>query len=97
VTRVFVRPAAAGDIEDAFLWYEEQRPGLGEEFLEELNITIASIVENPGNYPVMKRETRRVLLRRFPYGVYYRVLEDRVLVVACYHARRDPRGWQKRT
>jgi plasmid stabilization system protein ParE len=81
-----VRPAAAADIDDAFLWYEGQRAGLGHD----------GIAEHPLRYPVIRRNTRRALLRRFPYAIYYRVYGDVIVVVACMHGRRDPRRWQVR-
>jgi plasmid stabilization system protein ParE len=91
-----VRPAAAADIDDAFLWYEGQRAGLGHEFLAAAQALIDSIAEHPLRYPVIRRNTRRALLRRFPYAIYYRVYGDVILVVACMHGRRDPRRWQVR-
>lgn len=45
--QVIVRPAAAADIDDAYQWYEAQRPGLGEEFLVALNATRDRVVEQP--------------------------------------------------
>jgi len=83
-------------VEDAFLWYESQRAGLGEEFLSSIQATLQAIGENPLRFPVVHHSTRRALVRRFPYGVFYRVLEDVVLVVACFHARRDPGRWGER-
>ena len=94
--RVLVRPAAAADIEDAYHWYEGQRPGLGEEFLIAVDAAKNRIADDPAKFPVIHRETRRVLLRRFPYGLYYRVFEDTVVIVACMHGRRDPRRWRER-
>ena len=90
------RPAAAADVEDAYRWYEAQRPGLGEEFLAGVKIVIESMTANPELFPVVHRETRRALLRRFPYGLYYRIVDDQIVVVACMHGRRDPRQWQSR-
>ena len=90
------RPAAAADLDDAFRWYERQRVGLGEEFLGAVRRTLDSIVEKPELYPVVRRGTRRAFLKRFPYGLYYRLLSDQVIIVACYHGKRDPRGWRKR-
>ena len=54
------------------------------------------IVENPDAYPVLHRDTRRILLDHFPYGLYYRVVGDRLVVVACMHAARHPTRWQSR-
>lgn len=85
MSRVEFRPAAAADID-----------GLGERFLAAVGDAVALIAESPLQFAVLHRETRRVLLRRFPYGVYYRMLDGRVLVVACIHARRDARHWRNR-
>jgi plasmid stabilization system protein ParE len=96
VKRPVFRKAAAADIEDAFLWYEGQRAGLGGQFLSAVEGALGSIVENPRQYPAVHRETHRMLLHRFPYGLFYRIVQDRVVVVACMHASRDPRRWQAR-
>lgn len=90
------RPAAAADVEDAYRWYESQQGGLGEEFLAAVRVVIESMMANPELFPVVHRRTRRALLRRFPYGLYYRIVDDQIVVVACMHGRRDPRRWQSR-
>jgi len=92
-----VRPAAAADIDEAFLWYEGQRPRLGHDFLSAAQSVIDAVADHPFRHPVVRRNTRRALLRRFPYAIYYRVYEDIVVVVACMHGRRDPKRWQSRT
>ena len=89
--RVLVRAAAAADIDAAYLWYEQQRAGLGEEFLLEVQTVRERILRNPETFPVMHRQTRRVLLKRFPYAMYYRLAGDLVIVIACLHGRRDPK------
>ena len=96
--QVIVRPAAAADIDEAYRWYEAQRPGLGEEFLLALNATRDRVVEQPEAYPVLLRATRRALVpKRFPYGLFYRIYGDTIVIVACMHAKRDPRRWQRRS
>jgi len=96
--QVIVRPAAAADIEDAYQWYESQRPGLGEEFLGALRVTRDRVLEQPEAFPVLHRDTRRALIpQRFPYGLFYRVYGDTIVIVACMHAKRNPRRWQRRT
>jgi plasmid stabilization system protein ParE len=92
-----VRPAAAADIDEAFLWYEGQRAGLGNEFLAAAQALLEAIAQRPLGYPVIHRNARRALFHRFPYCVYYRVYGDIIVVVACMHGRRDPRRWQSRT
>lgn len=50
----------------------------------------------PERYPVVRGDVHRVLVSPFPYGLFYRVVRTQVIVVACYHLRRDPRGWHGR-
>jgi len=96
VTSVVVRPAAAADIDEAALWYESKRPGLGDEFLVAVQSAIDRIVAKPALYPIIHRNTRRALIRRFPYAIFYRVHEGTVIVTACMHGRRNPSRWQSR-
>jgi plasmid stabilization system protein ParE len=84
------RPAAIADIEDAFRWYEARRPGLGAEFLDEVEAALATVVDHPAIYGLVHRNVRRVLLRRFPYGIFYVSEPTSVVVIACFHVRRDP-------
>ena len=95
--RLVVRPAAEADIVEAALWYEQRSPGLGPEFLRAVDVSLAEIARMPERYPVIHRELRRALLPRFPYGIYFLAMPDAVIVVACIHARRDPRRWQERS
>jgi plasmid stabilization system protein ParE len=95
--RFIVRPAAAADIDEAYLWYESQGVGLGNEFLAAAQAVVDAIAEDPLKHPVVHRNTRRTLLKRFPYALYYRVYDDVVVVVACMHGRRSPSRWQSRT
>lgn len=83
-------------MDDAYVWYESKKPGLGEEFLEAVDDVIATAVEHPMRYRVVVLDIRQALVRRFPYRVLYRILGDEVVVVACFHARRDPRRWEER-
>ncbi len=87
---------AEADVEEAFEWYEAQRPGLGAAFRRALDIAVAAVENHAEAYAVIHRSTRRVLLPRFPYGLYYRVLEQNIVVVACMHAKRHPRTWRSR-
>ena len=93
---VVFRPEARDEVDEAFAWYERQRPGLGEEFLAAVREVLDRIQENPEIYAVAYRDVRRGLTGRFPYGVFYRVEAARIVVLAVYHGRRDPRSWQER-
>jgi len=94
---IVVQPAAAADIDEAFLWYEGRREGLGFEFLAAVQSTLDAIISRPTAYQVVHRDTRRALLRRFPYAIFFRIYDDIIIVVACMHARRHPGQWKSRS
>lgn len=91
-----VRPAAVADLEDAYRWYETRRRGLGAEFLDAVEDALAEVAEHPTAFGFVHRHVRRVLLRRFPYGLFFVVDDASVVVIACFHVRRDPARWSKR-
>ena len=94
--RLVVRPAAEADIVAAALWYESRATGLGADFLRAVDVALAEIQRMPERFPVVQVQCRRALLRRFPYGIYFVASAELISVVACMHARRDPRRWEER-
>lgn len=94
--RLVVRPAAAADLEEIFDWYEGQRAGLGVEFLDAAGQSFRDVLESPLRFRVAHRETRRAHVRRFPYSLFYRIVGNDVVVVACLHGNRNPRLWHGR-
>ena len=92
-----LRAEAELDLADAALWYEEQRSGLGHQFLDEVLAAFLIIAETPLTYQVVHRRTRRALVHRFPFGIYYRVETSVIVVVAVMHGSRNPRHWKSRT
>ncbi|MDQ2730594.1 MAG: type II toxin-antitoxin system RelE/ParE family toxin, partial [Armatimonadota bacterium] len=77
-------------------WYERQKLRLGDDFLDAVEEVTAQICEMPEIGYAIYRNVRRILLRKFPYCVYYRVITDRVEVLAVQHTRRDPEAWMTR-
>lgn len=94
--RLISEPPADLDVEAAFEWYENERPGLGAEFLDELRAAYKRIADGPLRYRELRGGIRRALLRRFSYAVYFAIEADIVVVVAVLHASRDPAEWQRR-
>jgi plasmid stabilization system protein ParE len=94
---VHFRPDAETDVADAAAWYENQSAGLGAEFLDEILASCNGIAENPQMYPALHRNTRRVVIHKFPFGIYYRVENELVTIIAVMHGSRDPNSWKSRT
>ena len=94
--KVVFRRAARAEFYSAALWYEERQYGLGSQFTSEIDHAVALASAQPDRYPVKHGEIRSVHVRRFPYSVYFRAESDRIVVLAVFHARRDPVVWQTR-
>jgi len=73
------------------------RPGLGDEFLEELQKAENTLRGSAIAFRVVHRRTRRYIMHRFPYQVLYRVMDEVVVIVGCFHVRRSPRLVRKRS
>ena len=93
---VIVRPLAAADVREAAFWYENKREGLGAEFTLEVDALYERITQNPRQFAVIEEETRRALLRRFPYAVYFIIGDDVPVIVAVLHQHRRPDRWHER-
>lgn len=84
-------PEVETDVQNGRPWYEEKSPGLGEEFLRVFYACSQELTRNPTIHQEVHREFRRCLLRRFPYAIYFRIKDDRVIVFGLFHCARDPR------
>ena len=93
--QVVFRPEAEDEVLDAREWYETRRSGLGKEFVQAVDEIVGRIVKNPSAYQRAHKETRRAVLSRFPYAVYYRVAGDDIVVQAV-HVRQHPSRWKSR-
>ena len=93
---VRLREEADRDLTEAALWYELHRPGLGHEFIDEAARALNGIAQHPLAYPVVWREIRRALLNRFPFGIFFRISNDTVVVLAIMHGSRHPQNWKGR-
>ena len=93
---LIVRDEAEQDLASAQDWYDRQRQGLGAEFLDAVERKFDEIVRAPLHRPAGYRGVRMARTQRFPYVVYYRLLTDRIDVVAVMHGHRKPRTWRDR-
>lgn len=91
------RHAAKGDLDEAVDWYELQSPGLGTEFLRSLEAILSRVQRDPKAFPVVQgSNTRRALMRRFPFAVIYTATDSAIIIFAIFHVKRNPRLWYGR-
>jgi plasmid stabilization system protein ParE len=90
------RPIAQFEVQTAFRWYRLVADELADRFLAEVRAATARIAAGPQHYAVLHRDIRVIYLRGFPYGLFFRVRDDAVYVVACFHTSQNPSGWKRR-
>ena len=89
-------PEAEAELQQARDWYDSIRPELGERFALALEEAVQAVADNPMQFAVVHRGRRRAGVRRFPYGIIFETQERQILVIACFHAKRNPKRWQGR-
>lgn len=87
---VIVRPLAERDLLDAQLWYNDKSLAVGTRFRQCVDDVLQILTMTPLIFPTAHRDVRRATVQHFPYLLYYAVRRNRVLVLGCFHARRDP-------
>lgn len=100
--RLELHPEARVELRSAALWYDERRPGFGDEFIAEVSAAFDRVADAPESYPIWPGTRsegpliRRATIQRFPYVVAFELHEQHVLVLAVAHAKRRPLYWLTR-
>ncbi len=72
-------PEADADLTEAREWYSHQRAGLDLEFMDSVDEALSRVVRNPQSFPIVYRDLRRVVVRRFPFAVFYSLTSEQIL------------------
>ena len=94
--QVSYRPAARRELTRAYDCYENEKEGLGDEFVEEIEATINRILDFPFSYVEVHRGVHRAILVRFPYSLFYRIEPKRIRIISVFHNHRNPDIWRRR-
>ena len=94
--RLRLRSIAEAELAEAVTWYHSRSPEVARRFLDAIDTALAQVRESPEAFPLVTPTLRRILVRRFPYAVYFRVFPGVISVVGVIHGRRHPRRWLRR-
>ncbi|MBI3493585.1 MAG: type II toxin-antitoxin system RelE/ParE family toxin [Acidobacteria bacterium] len=92
---------ASAELEHAALWYEEERPGLGADFLDAVDATLDRIAKWPDAAPRVRGlpadvPARQAPVSGFPYHIAYLVMPNAIRILAFAHDNREPGYWFSR-
>ena len=79
-----------------FDWYEEKLSGLGDRFINEPEVAKTDLLNNPLAFAKWNKSIRRMVMRKFPYKLFYKIYEDKIVILAVIHARRSNRYLKSR-
>ncbi|OGA55841.1 MAG: hypothetical protein A3F74_01875 [Betaproteobacteria bacterium RIFCSPLOWO2_12_FULL_62_58] len=89
--RVEYHPLTITDLNNAVAYYNQQRPGLGDEFRTEVHAAIERVCGNPSQHAIVERGIRRGFVHRFPYSILFRLSnEETIRILVIRHHRRRP-------
>jgi len=88
---IVFRRVARREMHESISWYEQRSAGLGFEFAVEVEKTLTRIAARPGQFPQVRGEIRRAVLHRFPYTIHFLLETSRIVVLAVFHAKRNPK------
>lgn len=94
--KVIFTPEAADDVAEAYAWYEEREPGLGEDFLRCVEACLLLVLRNPRLFPCALDDFRRALIRRFPFEIFYEPTPEGLVIYSVFHCSQDPGKWRRR-
>lgn len=93
---VVFRSVARNEYDDAVAWYEGERAGLGLEFQAAVDGALALVARQPLSFRRVRGPVQRALLKRFPYTIHFLDESERIVVIAVFHAARDPQELRRR-
>ncbi|OQB39114.1 MAG: hypothetical protein BWY05_00116 [Euryarchaeota archaeon ADurb.Bin165] len=95
----YFHPEAEQELFQAVSYYERCRPGPGVEFSHEVYLAITRILQFPDSYTWFKKNNRRCILNRFPYGFLYsvRMTNKSIIILAVMNLHRRPERWNDRS
>lgn len=94
--RLEIHPQALAELRAAVSWYLDRSESAAFKFVSEIDRGVSLVLEFPSRWPAGVRGTRRFIVKRFPFAIIYRELQDSIEIVAVAHGRMRPNYWLKR-
>lgn len=95
---ILVIEEAENELDESFIWYETQKIGLWDEFIQYIQISFDFIKNHPESSEKKKKNIYRHLMNKFPFGIYYTIEKEvnQIQIISILHFKRNPKIWRKR-
>jgi len=90
--------AAQQDIEESFKWYNNQKKGLGNQFINRIRAKVARLKQNPFIFQIRYSQIRTAIIDQFPFLIHYYIdeIQKQIVVIAVLHTSKNPEIWNER-
>jgi hypothetical protein len=85
--RLVIKPPVGLTLSEVYCWYEEQLPGLGERFLNEVDASFKKLTILPHSYSLLTENYRQLVLRHFPYKIIFEIIEKDIVIYSVFHSK----------
>ena len=86
---LIIKPIVWFDLNEAIEWHEKESPGLGKRFFKSFEKTKENILRPPATYPNITPQVKRILIKNFPYKVFYTISEKKIFIIGVVHSKRS--------
>lgn len=87
---------AEDDFNKSYEYYYEDNPKVADAFYISINHCFEIIKQNPNTFPIAYKNVRKYVIKKFPFVVYYRIVDEVIQVIAIFHTSRNPETWNER-
>ena len=81
------------EILEAWEWYEDRKEGLGDRFINQINLKIKQVIQMPERFPEKRRSFREAKIDVFPYLLIYKIANRKkvITIISVFHTSRNPK------
>lgn len=95
--RIEISDEAEADFDKSYEHYYQDSLNIADTFYMRINLSLDYIKQNPSSFPIAYKDVRKFVVKKFPFVIYYRIVDSTIQVIAIFHSSRNPEIWNERT
>lgn len=84
------------DLDKSYAFYHQDSPKVADTFFKQINIAFDNIRQSPKSFPIVYKSVRKYVVKKFPFVIYYQLVDKLIQIVAIFHTSRNPEIWNAR-
>ncbi len=84
------------DFDNSYNFYFEESSKVADEFFRRISLSLKNVMLNPFSFPIAYQNIRKFVVKKFPFVIYYQIIDSTIRVIAIFHTSRNPEIWSDR-